>query len=98
MYGTMARIRVRPGHGEQLEALGREFEEQRRPRVDGFVCSYLLTPDGHPDERLLLAVFRDRASYRANADDPEQDRWFRRWREHMAADPEWTDGEVQQTG
>ena len=47
-----------------------------------------------PDELILVAVFRDRESYRANADDPEQDKWYRQLREHLQADPEWTDGEV----
>ena len=36
----------------------------------------------------------DRDAYRANASDPEQDRWYRRMREHLDADPEWTDGEL----
>ena len=52
------------------------------------MASYVLRPDHRPDELILLAVFRDRESYRANASDPEQDRWCRQMREHLEADPE----------
>jgi heme-degrading monooxygenase HmoA len=62
--------------------------------VPGYVNTYVLRPDERPDELILVAVFRDRESYRANADDPEQDKWYRQLREHLQADPEWTDGEV----
>jgi quinol monooxygenase YgiN len=96
MYGTIARLRIAPGHEQQLEAYGQEWNEQRGRQVEGFVSSYLLTPDNAPNERLLVAIFRDRDSYRRNAEDPEQDRWYRRMREHLAADPEWTDGEIRQ--
>jgi hypothetical protein len=49
--------------------------------------------DERQDELILIAIFRDRDSYRANASNPEQDRGYRQMREHLAADPEWTDGE-----
>jgi quinol monooxygenase YgiN len=94
MYGTVARMRVMPGHEEQLKNMSEEFERTRGPRVPGFVATYLFKTDRDPQEHVLVAVFRDRDSYHANAADPEQDRWYRRWREHMEADPEWTDGEV----
>ena len=45
---------------------------------------------------LLLAVFTDKASYVANANDPEQDRWYRGLRELLAADPTWEDGEISE--
>jgi hypothetical protein len=94
VYGTIARMRIVLGHEQQLEAFGKEWNEQRGGKVAGFVASYLLTPDAAANERLLVAIFRDRESYRKNAQDPEQDVWYRRMREHLAADPEWTDGEI----
>ena len=30
----------------------------------------------------------------ANAGDPEQDAWFRRFMEHLEEEPQWRDGEV----
>jgi len=43
---------------------------------------------------IMVAVFQDRDSYYANAADPEQDRWYRRLRDHLAEDPVWEDGEI----
>ncbi|MBI4505724.1 MAG: hypothetical protein HY691_09340 [Chloroflexi bacterium] len=39
-------------------------------------------------------VFQDRETYMRNADDPDQDRWYKELRVHLAGDPEWEDGEV----
>ncbi len=97
MYGTVARMRVKPGHQEQLQKINDEWEQGRGRQVTGFVASYVLRPDDHPDELILLAIFRNRDSYRANASDPEQDRWYRQMREHLETDPEWTDGELVST-
>jgi len=94
MYGTIARMHVKSNHQQQLQAMNDEWAQGRGRQVDGFVASYVLRPDDRPDELLLVAIFRDRDSYRANASDPEQDRWYRQMREHLQADPEWTDGEV----
>jgi len=41
-----------------------------------------------------IAVFDSKESYRANAEDPEQDAFYQRWRALMDADPEWNDGEI----
>jgi hypothetical protein len=38
-------------------------------------------------------VFKDKATYDANADDPAQDRWFQSLRALLEADLEWEDGE-----
>jgi len=41
-----------------------------------------------------VAIFRDRESYRANADDPDQDAWYKRLCALLEADPEWEDGVI----
>jgi quinol monooxygenase YgiN len=94
MYGTVARMHVKAGHAEQLQQLNDEWTQGRGAQAAGYVASYVFRPDTRPDELVLVAIFQDRASYRANAEDPEQDRWYRQMREHLQADPEWTDGEV----
>lgn len=94
MYGTVARMRVKPGHQEQLQAMNAEWEHGRGRQVPGYVGSYVLRPDNRPDELVMMAIFQDQDRYRANAVDAEQDRWYRQMREHLEADPEWTDGEV----
>jgi quinol monooxygenase YgiN len=93
MYGTIARMRVKSDHADQLQAMTDEWAQERGRQVEGFVANYVMRPDDRPNDLILVAVFRDRDSYRANASDPEQDRSYRTMREHLEADPEWTDGE-----
>ncbi len=49
-------------------------------------------PDREAGTAYLVAMFHDEASYRKNADDPEQDAWYQRFRALLEADPEWNDG------
>lgn len=89
MFGTIFRMRVKPGMKD--EAVRAMMEDDRR--IDGFVSSYRYDTGG--DELWGVAVFRDEATYRANANDPEQDKWYRRIREYLEADPEWHDGTIR---
>ena len=98
MYGTIFRMKVRSGQSDRAVELFKEWERERQPNVKGAVGGYVLKPDEEPDELVAVAVFEDKASYTANAGDPEQDRWFRRLRELLEADPEWTDGEYVALG
>lgn len=94
MYGTVAKVRVKPGHEEQLEHMLEQWNRDRRPQVPGVVADYTFRLDRDPQELMLVAVFKDRKTFRTNAEDPEQDRWYRQMREHLESDPEWNDGEV----
>ncbi len=98
MYGSIFRMKVKPGQEQKLVEMFKEWEQQRRPKVKGVVASYLLKPDRKRNEMVAVAVFQDKQTYRANADDPEQDRWYRRMRELLEADPEWEDGEFVASG
>lgn len=93
MFGTVAHIRVKPGHEQQVMELSREWADTRGRGVEGYVTGYLVRSERGPQEGILIAIFQDRESYMANAEDPEQDRWFRRFREHLQGDPDWHDGE-----
>jgi hypothetical protein len=48
---------------------------------------------------MAAVVFDTTENYNANSNDPETDAWFQQLRSHLAADPEWFDGnlEVQMT-
>ena len=59
----------------------------------GAVASYLLKSEREAGEFLGAAAFTDKASYRANAEDPQQDKWYRQMRRLLRDDPEWNDGE-----
>ncbi|MEX2446250.1 MAG: antibiotic biosynthesis monooxygenase [Dehalococcoidia bacterium] len=91
MYGTVARMRMKPGAGDQMRALMEEYE---RTPIDGMVSTTVYRSDDDPDEVYLAVVFDSREAYRANAESPEQDERFRRMRELLEDDPEWHDGEV----
>ncbi|MBI4199805.1 MAG: hypothetical protein HY535_04975 [Chloroflexi bacterium] len=94
MYGTVARIRPKPGQEKAIVALQEEWSKTRKPKAKGAIAGYLYKLDKKPDEMVLVAVFQDKKTYMANADDPEQDRWYRRFRALLQADPVWEDGEV----
>jgi hypothetical protein len=92
MYGSIFRMKVKDGKETAVATLMKEWEAKRRPVVKGAVGSFLLMPD-KPGEMVGVAIFTSQTSYRANAKDPEQDKWFRKLRANLKADPEWTDGE-----
>jgi quinol monooxygenase YgiN len=98
MYGTVAHMRPMEGHEQQVLDLMEQWNRERKPKVRGAVGGYMLRPDRDPREFVLMAVFESREAYRANADDPEQDRWYRQLREHLQSDPSWEDGEITAAG
>jgi heme-degrading monooxygenase HmoA len=87
-------VRPKAGHEQQIQDLLDQWNRDRKPKVKGTRGGYVLRPDRDPREVVLMAVFENRDTYRANADDPEQDKWFRQLREHLEADPTWEDGEI----
>jgi hypothetical protein len=72
----------------------RQWERERRPNVPGAVAGYLLKPRSGAGDLVGVAVFDSESNYRKNADDPEQDRWYRQLRDLLEADPEWNDGDI----
>jgi quinol monooxygenase YgiN len=94
IYGTIARIRVKAGQSQKVIDLLLEWDRDRGAKVKGALGGYILRPDSDSDGLLMVAIFEDKATYEANAEDPEQDAWFKRLREMLEADPEWTDGEI----
>src|SRR5260221_2640241 len=93
MYGTVARMKVKPGEVEQLQKTVQQWDEQGGS-VDGAVATYVYQTDNDANELIMVALFRDKKTYLANADDPKTDEWFQRMRAHLESDPEWSDGEV----
>lgn len=94
MYGTIARMKVKPGEAERLL----EFMKQEEPGVEssGLVATYVYRMDNDPNELYLAVLFTDRESYRRNADSPEQDEMYRKMVSYLDGEPEWHDGEVIQ--
>ena len=92
MYGTVARMKVKRENLEKLQSL--MMEQQGGRQVAGFRASHVLIPDAWNDEIVLLAIFDDKATYEANADDPAQHEDYVKYRALLEAEPEWTDGEI----
>ncbi len=98
MYGTIFRMKVKPGQQQALIDGFDEWDRERKPHVKGALGGFLFRPDAGSDEMIGIAMFEDKASYVANGDDPEQHNWFMKMRELLAEDPAWEDGEYVMGG
>lgn len=96
MFGTVARLKVKPGAAQDLIDHGEKWGRERGMDT-GQVAQYLFRLEQHPGEFMLVAAFKDRDAYRKNAEDPETDRRYQEMRKLLVSDPEWFDGEVIET-
>jgi hypothetical protein len=87
MYGTIARIKVKPGMLERLMAWGQE-----QPADAGAMLIY--QSDHDPNELWLVIAAESREAYRARSESPEQHEQYLQMMQYLAAEPEWHDGEV----
>lgn len=91
MYGTVARMRAKPGAEARLAEQMRTFEEAR---VEGAIGSYVYRMDSDPSEYYLAVIFTNKEAYVANANSPEQDARYRELLAYLEGPPEWHDGEI----
>jgi quinol monooxygenase YgiN len=91
MFGTIARMRFKPGGYDEMAKLMDGFEQRQ---VDGFVFTAVYRSKSDPDETWLVVAFEDEASYRANANDPETDKMAQAYQKLLTGPPEWHDGEI----
>ena len=90
MYGTIARLRVKP---DTMDAL-REFGGQEADGLPALRFQYVVQSDTDPNEAWLVVGVESRDAYQANAESPEQHQRYLPFRELLDADPEWHDGAV----
>ena len=90
-FGTIARYRVKAGHGDALIEEMKGFEASPAP---GWIYSTVFRSASDPDELWLSTVFESEEAYRRNADSPGMDERYQALRQHLEADPEWHDGHV----
>lgn len=95
MYGSVFTLRPKAGQEQDVILLMEEWDRERRPKAKGAVAAYLFKLD--KGGMMGVAVFQSKEDYVANANNPEQDAWYRRLRDVLEADPEWNDGEVAVT-
>ena len=91
MYGTIAKMRLKPGMHDRMLELTRKYESADVP---GYRGDIVYRSDDDPDVYYLVVRFDSREAYRANAESPDQHQRYLEYREILAADPEWHDGEV----
>lgn len=91
MYGTIARLQIRPGAEAQLMALSDEYAATTVP---GYIGEYVYRMDGEPNTYMMAVMFDSRDAYLANAQSPAQHTRYLKFRELLASDPEWHDGEI----
>jgi heme-degrading monooxygenase HmoA len=92
MYGTIAKLHVKPGAEPLLNAW---FDGMNNAVKDvGWIATTIYRSDEDPHVHWMTVVFESREAYVANAQRPSQDARYRRLRSCLESDPEWHDGEV----
>lgn len=91
MYGTVARLKIKPGTFDQFSAVNDEMSEDSS---DGAVAVMAFRTNEDPEQLYLVAVFKDEESYYANADRPETNANYEKMAQFFAEDPQWHDGEI----
>jgi quinol monooxygenase YgiN len=95
MYGTIARMRIKPGMMDKLQAEMKEYESLA---VDGYVGTSVYQMDENSNEVYLVVAFRDKGSYIKNADSPQQNERYEKMMSYLDGEPEWHDGEIIYSG
>jgi quinol monooxygenase YgiN len=90
VFGTVGRMKVKPG---KLDELVKLMSEDQRD-IEGAVGYYMYKLEGKENEVILAVVFRDKESYFKNADDPSQDEMYRKTVALLDGTPTWEDGEI----
>lgn len=92
MYGTVARLQVKPGMEADFVAFVDEVN--RGDGIPGLVSEHLYRTDTEPGVYYMTVVFTSKDAYVANANDPAMHARYERYRALLAAEPEWHDGEI----
>jgi quinol monooxygenase YgiN len=90
MYGTIARFKLKPGGLADLE----RFNREQTANISGVVFQHVYRMDADPNEVYLVVGFESKDAYKANAESPEQHARYEQYRQFLAAEPEWHDGEI----
>ncbi|OAI41472.1 hypothetical protein AYO38_03540 [bacterium SCGC AG-212-C10] len=94
MFGSIGIFKVQPGNEEAAATYFNSWWSDRAPHVKGAIAGSLHRNDANPSEFILSVVFESKEAYEANANAPEQDKWYQGLRALLAADPRWMDGDV----
>jgi quinol monooxygenase YgiN len=95
MYGTVARLQLKPGAAPLFNAWFDGIVHAIRP--NGMVSTTIFRSDEDENVCWLSVVFESKEAYHANADSSGQNDRYVRLRSLLETDPEWHDGEVWAT-
>ena len=87
MYGSI--FNLKPKKGKREELINHLKINEGKP--DGGLAWYVLDPDNNGD-LVAIAIFKDKESYLANAERPEQHENFMKMMEFLDEEPSWNDG------
>lgn len=91
MYGTVARMRIKPGYEAEFERIREEIGVGKAP---GQLAVYAYQMDRDSREFYLAVIFESREAYHNNANSPEQHQRFMKLMQVLDGEPEWNDGEI----
>jgi quinol monooxygenase YgiN len=92
MFGSIAKVKLKPGSFEKMFDLTKSNIEGRP--VKGRVFNAVFRSQSDPDELWSVVGFENEAAYRANANNPQTSEVAEQLKQLMAAPPEWHDGEI----
>ena len=88
MYGSI--FNLKPKQGKKNELINHLKMDEDKP--EGGIAWYVLNPDDDGD-LVAIAVFKDKDSYVANAERPEQHENFMKMMGLLEEEPKWKDGQ-----
>ena len=91
MYGTVARMRIKPGMLPKLQEMAARDDMTNAP---GLVSTTVYQMDSDPDAFIMCVVFTDKDAYFKNANSPEQNQRYEEFVAMLQGPPEWNDGEI----
>jgi len=91
MYGTVARMRIKPGALPKLQAMTQAEDMRNTP---GYVSTTVYQMDSDPNELFMAVAFESKDAYFKNAESPEQNARYEELIALLEGPPEWHDGEV----
>jgi quinol monooxygenase YgiN len=90
MYGTLGRMKPKPGKRDELVAL--LSAPPSGTVANGHRGAYLLKAD-EDDEVVVAVMYEDKDAYMAMVHDPQTDENFGKIMALLQVEPNWTDGE-----
>ena len=94
MFGTVAKMRLKPGGETMLMA----WSQALMGNIKGHVSTTVYRSTEDPLVMYMAVVFEDFASYRANAESPQQHRRWQQMQSVVDGEIEWNDGNVLMHG